>query len=372
MPVYRTGRNIYRIFLEVDRDPATGKRRQSTMTFRGTRPEAEAEYARLRNQRAQGIELGGEKLRVADYLDRWLRDYASVNTKPRTEKGYRQIIDGHVKPVVGSMPLGKLRPLHIQRIISTALGTGVSKKTAQNIYRCLFESLRHAVKWELIGRNPAEAIDPPRPPRFQAPALGVDDVERLMEAADAAGIGALVKTAVMTGLRQGEVLRLRWEDVDLDRGALAVRESKSAAGVRAIALSPATVVLLRKHRRQQAEDRLRAGPAWHDETLVFATTLGTPIQTIRRSWAKVVKLSGVRVRFHDLRHAHATLMLKQGIHPKIVQERLGHSRIEVTLNTYSHVLPGLQAEAAAALDRVLPVTHRLHIADEGKQKKGGN
>ena len=127
MPVYRTGRNIYRIFLEVDRDPATGKRRQSTMTFRGTRPEAEAEYARLRNQRAQGIELGGEKLRVADYLDRWLRDYASVNTKPRTEKGYRQIIDCHVKPVVGSIPLGKLRPLHVQRVISTALGSGVSK-----------------------------------------------------------------------------------------------------------------------------------------------------------------------------------------------------------------------------------------------------
>jgi len=119
--------NIYRIFLEVERDPATAKRRQSTMTFRGTRPEAEAEYARLRNQRARGIELSGEKLKVADYLDRCLRDYAAVNTKPRTEKGYRQIIDCHVKPVVGSIPLGKLRPLHVQRVISTALGSGVSK-----------------------------------------------------------------------------------------------------------------------------------------------------------------------------------------------------------------------------------------------------
>jgi integrase len=171
----------------------------------------------------------------------------------------------------------------------------------------------------------------------------------------------------MTGLRQGELLGLRWQDVNLDAGARHVqqtcqwlpgqgfifRQPKTSRSCRAVALSPDTVQRVRQHRHRQLEERLLVGPAYQDHGLVFATPLGTPIDpsNLRRAWARIVKAAGLdHLRFHDLRHAHATLMLQQGTHPKVVSERLGHSGIGITLDIYSHVLPGIQAQAAAQLD----------------------
>jgi integrase len=234
----------------------------------------------------------------------------------------------------------------------------------------LREALQHAVKWQLLARNPADAAEAPRCSRYEVPALAPDDLWRLLDEADKSPFGTIVRLAVMTGLRQGELLGLRWQDVDLQGGALQVRQTcqwlprqgfifrqpKSHRSVRPVALSPAAVARLRQHRSGQLEERLAVGPAYEDLGLVFATALGQPMHpsVLRKAWLRMVEKAGLgRLRFHDLRHAHATLMLQQGVHPKIVSERLGHSGVSITLDTYSHVLPGLQAQAAAQLDLLI-------------------
>ena len=226
------------------------------------------------------------------------------------------------------------------------------------------------MRWQLLVRNPADAVEPPRPSRRELRALTPEQVRRLLSAADVTPHSALVRIAVLTGMRRGELLGLRWRDLDLDSGELHVqqtaqritgrgvifRQPKTRLSRRSIALSPEAVRVLRAHRRQQAEGRLLAGPAYHDRDLVFASGLGSAVEAgaLARTWRAVVAAAGVGpVRFHDLRHAHATLMLQNGVHPKIVSERLGHASIAITLDTYSHVLPGLQAAAAAKLDALL-------------------
>lgn len=186
----------------------------------------------------------------------------------------------------------------------------------------------------------------------------------------------------MTGMRRGELLGLRWADVDLEGGSAHIqqtaqrivgqgwvfRQPKTRLSKRSVALSPATVTLLRRHRREQLEARLRAGSAYQDRDLVFASAVGTPLEpgTILRTWARVVAAAGVgHVRWHDLRHAHATLMLAAGVHPKIVSERLGHASVNITLDTYSHVVPGLQEAAAAQLDALLAVPEGAASSEAG-------
>jgi integrase len=217
---------------------------------------------------------------------------------------------------------------------------------------------------------PADAVQPPKAARPELTMLPAADVACLLTLADETPIGPLARIAVLTGMRRGELLGLRWRDVDMAAGVAHVqqtaqridgagwvfRQLKTRLSRRAVALSPETVRMLGAHRKAQLEARLLAGSAWHDLDLVFTSALGTPLEpgTIRRTWRRVLAVTDVgHVRWHDLRHAHATLMLAAGIHPKVVSERLGHASVGITLDTYSHVLPGLQAQAAAQLDAML-------------------
>ena len=296
---------------------------------------------------------------------------------PKTLLQYTDFVRRGLIPALGSIPLAKLRPQHIQRYYSHALQHGrtdgkggLSAKTVLHIHRLLRQALFHAVKWQMMARNPADAVEPPRPQRYDPPMLSPDMVRRLLSEAGDAPHGDLIHTAVMTGLRKGELLGLRWQDVDLDASLLHVRQSaqwlpgqgwsfrqpKTHRSRRPVALAPATVNLLRGHRRRQLEDRVALGEAYGDHDLVFATPLGTPIDTsnLRRAWKSIAKAADVpHLRFHDLRHVHATLMLLGGVHPKVVAERLGHANVGITLDTYSHVLPHLQSQAAAGLERTL-------------------
>jgi integrase len=286
----------------------------------------------------------------------------------------RQII-----PALGSAQLTELRPQQIQAFYARLRSEGqradgrpgrLSANTVFRVHQVLHRALVHAVRWQKLARNPADSVQAPREDRPAITMLSAADVSRLLAAADATPIGALTRMAVMTGMRRGELLGLRWSDIDLDGGVASVqqtaqridgagwvfRQPKTKLSRRAVALSPTTVQLLHKRRRDQAEARLLAGSAWQDRNLVFTSALGTPIEpgTIRRIWRRILAAADVgHVRWHDLRHAHATLMLSVGIHPKIVSERLGHSSIEMTVDTYSHVLPGLQAAAAAQLEALL-------------------
>jgi integrase len=249
---------------------------------------------------------------------------------------------------------------------------GLSARTILQAHRVFKEALKHAVGWQLLGANPADAVEAPKPQRRDIRVLSASDIEQFIRSAEETRWGALAHIAAMTGMRMGELMGLRWQDVDVEAGRLYVRQTlqwlsggryqfqppKTHRSARPVALSPATTERLRRHRKDQIEHRLLLGAAWSDEhDLVFVTSIGTPLlpSNIRRAHRQILKAAGLpeNIRFHDLRHAHATLLLQEGVHPKIVSERLGHAGITITLDTYSHVIPGLQDEAVAKLDRAL-------------------
>ena len=366
------------VIVDLGPDPATGRRRQRWEAVRGTKRDAEARLVAILNERQGGIEVQPGKETVGQYLDRWLRDYVAQNTAPKTEQTYREVVRSHLVPAFGALRLTGLRPTHIQAFYTAAQRSvrvdgrgGLSARSVLRYHQILHAALHQAVRWQLISSNPADAVEPPRADRREVSGLSPAQVHALFAAADGTSIGSFVRLAVLTGCRRGELLGLRWSDVDLDRAVLHIqqtaqritgsgivfRQPKTRLSRRAIALSPEAVRVLREHRRAQLEERLRAGSAYVDAGLVFASGLGgTPVEagTIRRLWTRVVAEAGIgQVRLHDLRHAHASLLLRQGVHPKVVSERLGHASVNITLDTYSHVLPGLQSAAALALDAAL-------------------
>ena len=375
--ITKRGANSYTVIINLGRDPLTGKRRQLWRSIKGTKKDAEALRIQLLHQRDSGVDAPPGKLTVSQYLERWLTDYAEPNLAPKTLRTSIDTVRRHLIPAFGSLPLSKLRPQHIQAHYAQALREGrldgkggLSPRSVQRQHQVLHVALRHAVQWQILPLNPADALQPPRGPSAEIRPLGLDEIQRLLTAADDTPYGTLVHLALMTGLRSGELLGLRWADTDLETGAIHVqqvcqwlprqgftfRPPKTPKSRRAVALSPDTVDRLRGHRQRQLEARLALGPDYAAHDLVLATPLGTPIDpsNLRRAWKAILRTAGIdHLRFHDLRHAHASLMLQQGTHPKIVSERLGHSGVGITLNLYSHVVPGLQEEAAAGLDRLV-------------------
>ena len=386
--IVKRSKGSWTIVVDLGPDPVTGRRRQLTKAVHGPKREAEEELVRILHDRAGGLEQPRHRLTVAQYFERWLADYVATTLAPKTLQEYRRIAATHIVPSLGAVALTALRPAQIQAWYTELLESGrlparsakakaaaprvpgLSRRTVLRYHQVLHAALRQAVRWQLLVRNPADAVEPPRAARRELVIPDAGDVRKILTAADATEYGTLVRLAVLTGMRRGELLGLRWSDVDLEAAEIHVqqtaqrltgqgivyRQPKTRLSRRAIALSPAAVAELRSHRKRQVEARLLAGPAYQDVGLVFATGIGTPIEpgNLLRAWAKIVKTAGVgKVRIHDLRHAHASLMLRQGVHPKIVSERLGHASIAITLDTYSHVVPGLQAAAAAQLDALL-------------------
>lgn len=377
--IRRRGKQSWELTIDQGKDPTTGRRRRRFVTVQGTKHDAERILAEVLHQRDTGVDISPGKLTLAEYLRRWLRDYAANNVSLSTLERYRGIIETHLVPALGGLRLRDLRPAHIQAAYGRALAAGgradggaggLRPRTVLKHHRLLHEALGHAVRWQLIARNPVEAVTPPRPERSEMRVLDTDDTRRLLEEAATTPYHALIYVAVATGARTGELLALRWQDVELDRATIHITRSarrfprrgvvytdtKSHRSRRPVALSPDTVATLQRHRRAQAEERLALGPAYSDEGLVFAGPTGKPLddRNLRRAFDRMVARAGLpRLRLHDLRHTAATLMLRAGVHPKVVSERLGHATVSLTLDTYSHVLPDLQRDAAEVMDSVL-------------------
>lgn len=353
-----------------------GKRKYRSFTVHGTKKDAERELRRVLRELDTGSYVEPSKLTVEQYLERWLSDYASLHVSGRTLERYQGIIRAHLIPGLGKRPLSKLQPLDIQKHYAESLRDGrkdgkggLSAQTVLHHHRVLHEALEQAVKWQLLARNPADAVEPPRPRRQEMQVLDEAQAAMLLKATRESPLYIPILLALTTGMRRGEILGLRWKDVDLNRGVLAVRraaevsgrkvsykEPKTARSRRVVTLLGLTVDELRRHKREQAENKLFYGPAYEDHGLVCCHDDGRPFHPDRVSYnfaALIRRLDLPRIRFHDLRHTHATLLLAQGVHPKVVSERLGHSTIGLTMDTYSHVLPVLQEEAASKLDSTL-------------------
>ena len=318
--------------------------------------------------RDDGLPLIVGRQTVGQYLKSWL-EAVRPSLRERTWIRYEQYVRLHLIPDVGRVSLQRLTPQHLQRLYSRKLAEGLSPTTVNHLHATIHKALATAVRWSVVNRNVGDLVDPPRSRRFEITTLSPEQSRQLLDAARGDRLEALYVVALTTGLREGEILALRWRDVDLDTAKLQVRgsmqatpsglkiaETKTAGSRRHVMLSKQPLDALRRHRVAQAAERLRVGAAWEDNGLVFPNQVGRPIAAgnlLRRSFEPLLRRAGLpRIRFHDLRHTSATLLLGEGVHPKVVAEMLGHTRISTTLDLYSHVTPTMQRQAAEAFDAI--------------------
>ena len=316
--------------------------------------------SKLRSARAdadRGLVFDSPDLKVGAFLTGWLHDSVKGSVKPITHVSYQRLVNKHIIPAIGNVKLSKLSPAHLQGFYRSKLDGGLSPRTVQYIHVVLHRALKQALRWGYVTRNVSEAVDPPKVHKKEFTPLSPEQARAFLETASGDRLEALYVLAVHTGMRQGELLALRWDDVDLEAGVLRVRGTKTARSRRTVTLSETALEALRSHLTRQLEEIDRVGSLWQENGLVFATQIGTPLNRhnlARRSFKPLLEAAGLaRIRFHDLRHTCATILLSQGVHAKFVQELLGHATIAITLDTYSHVLPGMGGGTAEAMDKAL-------------------
>jgi integrase len=358
------------------RDPATGKRRRKWHAFAGAKRQAQIECARLISSLQGGTYLEPAKITVAAHMERWL-DHVRSQVSPKTFERYCGVVRGNILPWLGAVLVTKLQPAQISEMYAKALvggrrngNGGLSPASVLYMHRVLKQALAVAVReWRLLPWNPADSIKAPKVKRKTMRALDTAETAALLEAARPYRLFIPVMLAVTCGLRRGEICALRWRNVELSGTAqlaivgsteqtkAGIREKGTKSGrARTVALTALALEELRRHKMRQAEELLRAGVRQSDDAYVVAQADGEPLKPNSLTHEFIRFLAGTalpRVRFHDLRHSHATHLLASGVHPKIAQERLGHATIAVTLDLYSHVLPGMQEDAASRVDAAL-------------------
>jgi integrase len=355
--------------VDVGSDPASGRRRQQTKGGFATKREAERALREVVGTLDQGTYVAPDPQTLGEWLDRWL-DTMAPKIRESTLRDYRNGLR-RVKDRLGQVPLQSLRPLDLEQFYASLLkdgrhdGGGLAPKTVRNIHIALRRSLADAVRYGLVARNVATLVKPPAPVRAELSTWTAAEVREFLAAVEDDRLVPAYRLLIATGMRRGEVLGLRWPDVDLGKARLTVNRSltvvderlvwsspKTPRSRRSLSLDPETGAVLRAHRARQAKEKLAAGPAWTDDDLVFSNELGEPLHPNRftRSFRAAVRRAGVRpIRLHDLRHTWATLALEAGVHPKVVSERLGHATTSITLDIYSHVQPELDAQAATTV-----------------------
>jgi integrase len=356
----------HRIRYSLGRDPVSGKRRWVTATVKGSRKDAERELTRRLRTVDTGEHVDPQRMTVADWLTLWLAS-TKIEVSPKTHERYAEIVRCYLVPALGKIGLQRLTPSDIQRAYAS-FTRNPSPRTRRHIHRILKSALARAVEQQALARNPADALKRlPKVERKPITALTVEQSQRLLAAIRHTTTYWPTMLALATGLRRGELLALRWRNVDLGAGAIRVVQSleQTKAGLRfkstksekgrGVALPAFAIAELRRHKQAQAETLLALGARQSGDTLVCARVDGEPKQpaSLTHEFTYLIGRMGrdfPRVRFHDLRHSHATQLLANGVHPKVVQERLGHSTIAVTMDIYSHVSPTMQAEAVAKLD----------------------
>ena len=305
---------------------------------------------------------------IEKFLSEWVENLESVRFN--TRNSYEDNIRLHINPHIGKIRLQKLRSLDIQRLLSTIKEKGLSPRTCQYVFAILRKALNQAVKWNMINFNPSDGVDRPRVPKYEIEPLTAKEAKKFLDTAKERKdpFYSLFLLALSTGMRSGELLGLEWEDVDLENGRISVRhtlnaktktlaEPKTARARRVIELTDLATQALKEHKKEQAEIRAQADSWDSTFNLVFPTGVGTPFDhshLTQRHFHPILKQAELpKIRFHDLRHTAATLLLQAGEHPKVVQEMLGHSTISMTLATYSHVLPSMQKDAAKKMNELL-------------------
>lgn len=373
--IIRRGKRSWRVKFEAGRD-SDGKRQTRYLTVRGTRKDAAKAMIDALKAVQDGTFVDPSKLTVGEFLEKWLTDYAASAVSAKTHERYAEHIHKHLVPGLGAIALKDLKPLDIQGYYAKALATGrlkgeggLSPRTVHHQHVILSEALRRAVKWRLLAINPAEAVDPPKVHQEEIEILDDAELANVLRIAQGTRFYPAILLAATTGMRRGEVLGLRWRDLDLDGAKLTVavtleetknelklKSPKTRNSRRTITLPGVTVEALRRHRVQVLRERLALGLGRDDDGPVFANLEGEHIRprNFTKEFGRIVKRAKVRpITLHGLRHSHITSLLRAGVNAKVVSERVGHASVAITLSLYAHALPDMQAEAAAKVDAAL-------------------
>ena len=390
----KKGNVSWDIVISLGRDPISGRYKQKWETCRGSKKDAEKRLAELILLFEKGININPEKITYGEYLDKWLQDYGRSNLSLRTFSDYASLIENHLKPWLGHIPLIKLHPTHLREMYSELLRSGrkdnkknkdrsLSSTTVLHIHRIISETLKHAVEWELVPRNVAEVVKPPKREEKEKPVMHQEDISVLLNSMKDTYLYLPTYLAIATGMRLGEVLGLRWTDVDLRAAVVRVSQSlgvkrkdisvkelpargrneiyakppKTRGSRRTIDIPVSLVEELKRQQLQQKKDRLSWGELYQDNGLVCCLQNGQAINPASFSgmFSRKARKAGVFITFHGLRHSHATWLFQQGEHPKAVSERLGHSKIGITMDLYTHVIPGTQKKIASKVEEILAV-----------------
>jgi integrase len=386
--IRQQGKGSWELKFDLGRDPLTGKRITKYATFRGPKRKAQEELTRLLAHRDEGSYVNPTKMTLAEYLRHWLTADIDRRVALSTAARHRGIVEKNIIPRLGHVPMRKLTAVHIEafevelqregwvkcRQPKTATGAepalaesrGLSAQTVRHIHRTLSQALSHAVRLGVLFKNPAQQVKPPKPDRREIKILGKDEIGVLLKAAERTSLYLPVLVAVTTGMRRGELLGLRWSDLDLKdgvltvsqsieriRGEIAFRAPKTKTSRRSITLPTRTVQALQEHRSAQAEERLRLGLGRDPRGLVFTRPDGRPLNpdAVSKAFERLVaSIDVTRIRFHGLRHTHISHLLMDGVHVKVVSERAGHANINITLSLYAAYIPSMQADAALRVD----------------------
>lgn len=372
MPVVKRGKDkwLIRVFLGRDKD---GKTKFYNEIFHGKKKEADAYEAKKKSELVSGVALQHSNTTIDEYLDTWLKISAKPRLRERTYYDYEQYLKRYVRPRIGKIKLSKLKSLDVQAVYTSMLEQGLSPRTVRFAHAILSSALKQAVKWQILPFNPATLADLPQSQRKEMSVLSPGEVQRFFTAARKDKWFVIFVLAIETGMRPEEYLGLQWKDIEFQKktatiqralvwrrkgGGWTLEDTKTPQSRRTIPLSDFVLAELKKHRKGQLEERMKLGQAYQNFDFVFATPLGTPIlqsNLMRRHFKPILKKAELpeTVRMYDLRHTCATLLLAEGENPKIVSERLGHSTIVLTLDTYTHVLPSMQQGATEKLENLL-------------------
>lgn len=374
--IYRRLDGVWVGQISVGYDPATGKLKRKSF-YGKTRAEVAAKITRALQEIKTGTFIEPTQATFGEWLDKWLTSYKKGQLKPSTYESYEMLINVHIKPALGKVPLAKLQAHMLQSFYNEKLAKGrvdgkggLSTRMVRYLHAIIRQALQQAVKEGLLSRNVADATNPPAVKSKQMRPLTEEELLAFFEAARGDRLFPAYVLAATTGLRRGELLGLCWDCVDLEHGIITVKRqllalkdgptleetTKSKSGRRSVVLTDDAIRELKAWRKRQAQEKLLMGEAYQDNGLVFCKEDGTPLdpREFTKRFQRLLEKAGLpKVRLHDLRHTHASLLLARGVHPKVVQERLGHSSITITLDLYSHLAPGLQEAAAATLNGLL-------------------
>ena len=374
--IRRTQSGAWELFVELPRDSRTGRRRQHSETFKGSKKEADLRLAELVERIGKNNFVRPTRLVFGEWLKQWFKGYVTTNTSPRTAASYKSEIVNHLLPNLGSLPLSQLEPRHLEEYYARALEcgrvdgrAGLSPTSVLYHHRIISEALKHAVKTGYLSRNVAELVTPPRKAWKVMSTLAPNHLPRFLAAIREDPYYVPFYTDFATGLRLSELCGLTWQNIDLDQGFLSVTqtllkrggvlrlvEPKTAYSRRRITLPASLARLLREHRLTREEQEASAGRTLEESDFVFSHGGNRPLDpsTVSHSFSRVIREAGLpHLNFHGLRHSHASFLLGAGVDVKAVSERLGHASVAFTMDVYSHVLPTIQAAAAERFDRII-------------------